>query len=227
MWQIYAAVATVLAMILAAMRLFGGGKGAVAEATRNDDVGTGELPRRLREEAVRPGRARGNPQGVAAAAEESDSEGEGGAVAEDDEIDYTKMGKKKAMKMQAKAERKAAHEAMLAQQEDRRAREELREEERKTREAEEAAEAAREAEEERKRLEEIARQEEELYQSLKGEFSVEESGTIEDENTEEKLEQFIEYVESEKVRKKKQCAPREMIVFFRWCTSSNWRRNFV
>jgi len=116
--------------------------------------------------------------------------------------DGKKMGKKKMQKMEMKAEKKAAREAEIEEREERKEREkqlaverEKEEEKRKEREAEEA-------ELERQRKEEQERKEYEEYLKLKADFSIEESGEvgiITEEESQQLLQQFIDYVKATKV----------------------------
>jgi len=116
--------------------------------------------------------------------------------------DGKKMGKKKMQKMEMKAEKKAAREAEIEEREERKEREkqlaverEKEEERRKEREAEQA-------ELERQRKEEQERKEYEEYLKLKADFTIEESGEvgeITEEESQQLLQQFIDYVKTTKV----------------------------
>ena len=112
-----------------------------------------------------------------------------------------KMGKKKMEKMQAKADRKIQLEAEMREREERKKRLEQEEEERmKEKEQEEELERQREAEEQRLREEKEKREYEE-YLKLKEAFSVEEEGFDEnpEDDKENKLEVFIQYIKDTKV----------------------------
>jgi len=112
-----------------------------------------------------------------------------------------KMGKKKMEKMQAKADRKVQLEAEMREREERKKRLEQEEEERKKQvEQEQELERQQEAEEQRLREEKEKREYEE-YLKMKEAFSVEEEGFDEnpEDNKENKLEVFIQYIKDTKV----------------------------
>ena len=112
-----------------------------------------------------------------------------------------KMGKKKMEKMQAKADRKIQLEAEMREREERKKRLEQEEEERKKQvEQEQELERQQEAEEQRLREEKEKREYEE-YLKMKEAFSVEEEGFDEnpEDDKENKLEVFIQYIKDTKV----------------------------
>ncbi len=112
-----------------------------------------------------------------------------------------KIGKKKLEKLQAKADRKVQLEAEMREREERKKRLEKEEEERKMLEEKEKEEERKREEEEQKRREEKERKEYEEYLKLKEAFQVEEEGYDEntEENEENRLETFIQYIKDTKV----------------------------
>uniref|UniRef100_A0A0K0E861 DDRGK domain-containing protein 1 n=1 Tax=Strongyloides stercoralis TaxID=6248 RepID=A0A0K0E861_STRER len=120
---------------------------------------------------------------------------------DDREIDFSKMGKKKAAKMQAKLERKRQREYEAREREERKRQQLLKEQrEDEIRAKEEAAERERE-EKERKEKEERERREYEEYLKIKEAFNIEEEGVNElDEDASKNLkEEFINYIKEVKV----------------------------
>lgn len=112
-----------------------------------------------------------------------------------------KIGVKKAAKLEMKAEKKAAREAMLLEREEKKREQEYmdqlrREEEEKIKKEEEAKE-----EQERLEREEQAKKEHEAYLEIAATFEVEEEGYDPDQDvdSEDKLAQFISYVNEQKV----------------------------
>jgi len=132
--------------------------------------------------------------------------GGAGAASEDEseqqQESMKKIGAKKAAKLEAKAEKREAQEAIKKMREDAKAREELRfVEEKKEREREADAEKLKE-EEEAKKIEEKKKKEEEEYQAMKEMFSVEEAGSVaETIQTESQglLAEFVDYIKDTKV----------------------------
>ncbi|WKX99315.1 hypothetical protein Q1695_014304 [Nippostrongylus brasiliensis] len=128
------------------------------------------------------------------------SEEEGGAPlfgAESDE----KIGKRKAAKLQAKAEKKAMREQELIEREERKRREKEREE--KLEQERERERLEEEAEQERLRKEKEEREKRELeeYLALKESFAVEEEGfdQLEEEESSNLMKEFVDYVKTSKV----------------------------
>ena len=112
-----------------------------------------------------------------------------------------KIGVKKAAKLEAKAEKRLAREAMMREREEKKREQEFldqlrREEEEKLKKEEEERE-----EQERLAREEQARKEHEAYLELAAQFEVEEEGydPEQDVESEDKLAQFIAYVQEQKV----------------------------
>lgn len=112
-----------------------------------------------------------------------------------------KIGVKKAAKLEAKAEKRAAREAMLQEREEKKREQEYldqlrREEEEKQRKEEEGRE-----EQERLAREEQARKEHEAYLAMAATFEVEEEGYDPDQDvdSDDKLAQFISYINDQKV----------------------------
>uniref|UniRef100_A0A0N5BFR4 DDRGK domain-containing protein 1 n=1 Tax=Strongyloides papillosus TaxID=174720 RepID=A0A0N5BFR4_STREA len=120
---------------------------------------------------------------------------------DDAEIDFSKMGKKKAAKIQAKLERKRQREYEAREREERKRQQLLKEQkEDEIRAKEEAAEKERE-EKERKEREEREKREYEEYLKMKEAFNIEEEGVNElDEDASRNLkEEFINYIKEVKV----------------------------
>ncbi|KAL6727769.1 hypothetical protein Aduo_009617 [Ancylostoma duodenale] len=127
-----------------------------------------------------------------------DSGGEGRVpIFETDE----KIGKRKAAKLQAKAERKAQREQELIEREERKRREKEREE--KLEQERERERLEEEAEQERLRKEKEEREQRELeeYLALKESFAVEEEGfdQLEEEESANLMREFSDYVKKSKV----------------------------
>ena len=112
-----------------------------------------------------------------------------------------KMGKKKAMKMEAKAAKKANREYELVEREERKKREAEKEAEREKEREREKAEEAAEEERIKKEKEERERREEEEYRLLKESFAVQEEGfdQIEGEEEENLMKNFVDYIKECKV----------------------------
>ncbi|XP_018010785.1 DDRGK domain-containing protein 1 isoform X2 [Hyalella azteca] len=113
-----------------------------------------------------------------------------------------KIGKKKAAKLQLKAEKKAQREAEEREREEQRIKDAQREEEEKLKKEEEAAEEAKRLEEEKRRQEERERKEQEEYEKMKAAFTIEESGfdqNVDDKNEEDLLHEFVTFIKQEKV----------------------------
>ncbi|CAG0883482.1 unnamed protein product [Darwinula stevensoni] len=130
-----------------------------------------------------------------------ESDGEVQDASDHIEMPEGKMGAKKRKKMEMKAEKKAAREAMEQEREERREREEKAKKERELKEEREAAEEKKKEEEERKRKEEQEKREQEEYEQMKAAFSVEEEGFEENTspNEESLLARFLEYIRASKV----------------------------
>ena len=112
-----------------------------------------------------------------------------------------KIGVKKAAKLEAKAEKKAAREAMLQEREEKKREQEYldqlrREEEEKLKKEEEERE-----EKERIAREEQAKKEHEAYLAMAATFEVQEEGFDPEQegDSEDKLKQFIDYINEQKV----------------------------
>ncbi|KPM05742.1 tetraspanin-9 [Sarcoptes scabiei] len=113
-----------------------------------------------------------------------------------------KIGVKKMRKLEMKAEKKLMRERELQEREERkRIQEESEKKLRLQQELEEAEEKAK-AEEERLKREQKEREEHELYLQMKKNFTIDEEGYDGDENDEEnqnKLQTFIDYIKEKKV----------------------------
>lgn len=121
---------------------------------------------------------------------------------DDDQIDASKLGTKKARKLELKAEKKAQREAELEEREERKRREALLETERKKDDVRRKFEADEREEEERLRKEEKERKEYEEYLQIKSSFVVEESGEVgilTEEESQSLLQEFIDYIKNSKV----------------------------
>jgi len=112
-----------------------------------------------------------------------------------------KVGKKKLLKMEDKAEKKKQREAELLDREARKKRLEKEEQERNLQDAKEQEQEKKQLEEEQRIREEKERKEQEEYDKLKEAFIVDEEGFDEDpeEDQENKLEKFIQYIKDTKV----------------------------
>jgi len=120
---------------------------------------------------------------------------------DEDQVD-SKIGTKKARKLELKAEKKAQREAELEEREERKRREALLDSERKKEDARRQLEAEQRAEKERLRKEEEERKEYEEYLQIKASFVVEESGEvgiITEEESQSLLQEFIDYIKNTKV----------------------------
>jgi len=131
--------------------------------------------------------------------DDDDEGGEDGG--EDVDAPSAKMGKKKLEKLQAKADKKLAREAMEREREEKKKQKEKEDEESRKAAEQERLEEEREEEAERKRKEELERKEHEEYLKLKASFQLEEEGFDEDEedNSEGQLQAFIQHVKDTKV----------------------------
>jgi len=112
-----------------------------------------------------------------------------------------KVGKKKQQKLEDKAEKKKQREAEERDREERKKRLEKEEQERKLKEDKVQEQEQKQLEEEQRIREEKERQEHEEYLKLKESFMVDEEGFDEDpeEDQENKLEIFIQYIKDTKV----------------------------
>jgi len=112
-----------------------------------------------------------------------------------------KIGKKKQQKLEDKAEKKKQREAEEKDREERKKRLEKEEQERKLKEDKEKEQEQKQLEEEQRIREEKERKEHEEYLKLKESFLVDEEGFDEDpeEDKENKLEIFIQYIKDTKV----------------------------
>jgi hypothetical protein len=113
-----------------------------------------------------------------------------------------KLGVKKRMKLQAKAEKRANRESELQEREERKQRQQLLDEERKREDDKFKAEETKRLEEEKRIKEEEEKRELEEYLKMKEAFAVEEEGYDEDAEetqTTNKLQLFIEYIQNQKV----------------------------
>lgn len=111
-----------------------------------------------------------------------------------------KMGAKKRAKMEAKEQKRQQREQELKLREDKKLKEAKLEEERKKLEEKEAEEARKREEAERLAREERERKEHEEYMKLKEAFTIDEEGFEEDDDEKENLlGNFIQYIKDNKV----------------------------
>lgn len=112
-----------------------------------------------------------------------------------------KIGVKKALKLEMKAEKRAAREAMLIEREEKKREQEYLEQLRKEAEEKERREEEEREEQERLAKEEQARKEHEAYLEMAATFEVEEEGydPEQDVDSQDKLVQFINYINEQKV----------------------------
>lgn len=171
--------------------------------TNRPDASAGDaaIPRRALIARNQRHRATTSAAAAAAAAHDSDSDDDGHNESRSNIVTDEKMGAKKRAKLEAKAEKRQQREAELQLREERKKREALIEEERrKDEQREEEVERKRE-EVERLAREEQERREHEEYLKMKAAFQVEEEGYDEcDEDEKENLlRTFIEYIQEHKV----------------------------
>jgi hypothetical protein len=152
---------------------------------------------------------RGGPRMRRANADDSDEEAAVAADAEERgvleeagiKVPDGKIGKKKLEKLQMKADKKLAREADERVREESKKKKLEQEEEDAKRKEKEAEEEKRMREEEERFRAEKERREHEEYLQLKAAFQVEEEGfdeETEEENQENKLKQFIDYIKVER-----------------------------
>lgn len=112
-----------------------------------------------------------------------------------------KIGVKKALKLEMKAEKRAAREAMLIEREEKKREQEYLEQLRKEAEEKEKKEEEEREEQERLAKEEQAKKEHEAYLEMAATFEVEEEGydPEQDVDSQDKLIQFINYINEQKV----------------------------
>jgi len=120
----------------------------------------------------------------------------------DDQIELDpKMGKKKQLKIQAKAEKRQQREQELVERREKKERDEKLAEERHQKELEEEKHEKEQEEEERRKKEERERREYEEYLELKKGFTIDEEGhdqNPDDIDNESALNQFVEYIKTAK-----------------------------
>jgi len=155
----------------------------------------------------------GRNRRIAAARRVDDSDSDGGGPParvqpddsdEDKEINLpggSKLGTKKAAKLEAKEEKKQQREVETRLREEKKAKDAKEDEERKKREEEEEEEERRQAQEAKRLIEEQKRREEEAYLAMKGTFTVEGEGCDVHESDEEDnlLEKFVDHIKEKKV----------------------------
>lgn len=112
-----------------------------------------------------------------------------------------KVGAKKLKKLELKAEKRRDRERDLEEREERKQRQKLIDEQRQKEELKQQEEDRKREEEEKALKEEQERKEYEEYLKLKASFDIEEEGFDQEENegNENKLQEFIDYIKSQKV----------------------------
>ncbi|CAI4231194.1 unnamed protein product [Auanema sp. JU1783] len=179
---------------------------AIIAATEGED-------RPRREAEMAGGRRRGGPRRRVNHEEDFFdqliAEQQGGDDDEDDDEDFDyrvsetgeKIGKRKAMKLQAKAEKKAHREQELRDREEQKIRDAEKEKRREDEREKERLEEEAEEERKRKEKEEKEKREHEEYLAMKASFAVEEEGfdIMEGEEAENLLKEFVDYVKKSKV----------------------------
>lgn len=143
----------------------------------------------------RPNRlAQERPDGIVISADDTDDE----EIVEEKKT--KKIGVKKAAKLEAKAEKRAAYEAMLRDREEKKREQEYQDTLRLAQENKERQEEAEREEKERIAREEQAKKDHEAYLELAATFEIQDEGHEETEaDSEDKLKQFIEHIKREKV----------------------------
>lgn len=119
----------------------------------------------------------------------------------DEQRSKKKIGVKKAAKLAAKAERRTAREAMMREREERKREQEYLDHLRQQEEEKERIEEEKRQEIERIAKEDQAKREHEAYLEMAATFDIEEEGNdLEDDvDSEDKLNQFINYIKEQKV----------------------------
>ena len=198
------AVATFLCILLAVPTF-------LRYSSSSTDSSAGEQQQRRPAEANRgPGGRRGPRLRRPVRGDNSDDEENDAAAARNDDLEELeeagvkipegKIGKKKMEKLQAKADKKLQREAELKEREENKKKKDEEDEESMKARAEELEEEKRQAEEEKRLQEEKEKREYEEYLKLKEAFSVEEEGCDEEEDEEQnKLALFINYIKDNKV----------------------------
>uniref|UniRef100_A0A2P2I0C2 DDRGK domain-containing protein 1 n=1 Tax=Hirondellea gigas TaxID=1518452 RepID=A0A2P2I0C2_9CRUS len=113
-----------------------------------------------------------------------------------------KIGKKKAAKLHAKAEKREHRLAEIREREQKKERDAIKADEDKKKEEEEAAEEQIRGEEERKIQEERKLKEQEEYENMKAMFTVEDSGfdvNVDEDAEKDLLKEFVDFIKREKV----------------------------
>ncbi|XP_037782331.1 DDRGK domain-containing protein 1-like isoform X2 [Penaeus monodon] len=203
---VYVVLATVVAIILAALTFFQRGRGKEENGgvpAPRPRIGNEGGRAAVGNRAVANRNARARMRAAARRRDDSDVEEE-----EEPEIESEialpegKIGKKKLAKLQAKAERRATREAEERERAEKKEREERAAEERKKIEEQKAEEEAKRLEQEEKEREERRIREHEEYLKMKVMFEVEEEGF--DDNVDETKEKdlvakFVQFIQDEKV----------------------------
>lgn len=161
--------------------------------------GDGAIPRRAM--IARNQRHRATTSATATGGHDSESDDDGHGEVRSSVLSDEKMGAKKRAKLEAKAEKRQQREAEQQLREERKKREALIDEERRKEEQREEEVERKREEAERLAREDQARREHEEYLKLKAAFQVEEEGFDEcdDDEKENLLRTFIEYIQEEKV----------------------------
>lgn len=136
---------------------------------------------------------------------DKDSDEEDALAAIEEELGVTlegKVGVKKRRKLEMKIERRHARDREAEEREERRQRQELLEQRRQQEQEKREAEEKEEAERERLQREAQEKKEHEEYLALKASFEIQEEGfdqVDEEEGATNKLQQFIQYIQEQKV----------------------------
>ena len=160
------------------------------------------VPLNRENEPARRGGRRVPARRAAGRIDEENEEDDYDPLADEIAMPDGKIGAKKRAKLEAKAEKRIARERELEEREERKQRQAQLDEERKLLDDKEKDEETKRLEEERRIKEEKERQEQEEYLKMKEAFAVEEEGFEEDDDdsgSSNKLQQFIEYIQNQKV----------------------------
>ncbi|XP_042877292.1 DDRGK domain-containing protein 1-like [Penaeus japonicus] len=204
---LYAVLATVVAVILAALTFFQRGRGKEQE-----ERGAPAPRPRVGDDGIRPAvgnraaanrNARARMRAAARRRDDSDvEEDEEPEIESEITLPEGKIGKKKLAKLQAKAERRATREAEERERAEKKERDEKAAEERKKIEERKAEEEAKRLEQEEKEREERRIREHEEYLKMKVMFEVEESGyddSVNEAKEKDLVAQFVKFIKDEKV----------------------------
>ena len=194
---------SLLVILLIALIVWKGRSGSEGGADEDEDGGKSKT--RSTPVAVEKEGPRRLSKKSSAKKASKDSDEEDPLAAIEEELGVTlegKVGKKKMRKLEMKIERRHARDREVEEREERKQRQELLDERRKQEEEKREAEEKAEAERERLEREERERKEHEEYLALKASFEIQEEGFDEEDEEQgatNKLQQFIQYIEEQKV----------------------------